>query len=181
MPGIFIRASSTVTVLAATMAICGCASRPPADPSAAFADPQLHAYVDAMRTDLKRGKVDTINGVMKLSAAEAAKFWPIYQDYEEEYFAIGDRRVVLLNTYLKLNSAGKVDDRAAGEIAYGLIACEADRIELYKKYFGEIEKELSALRAVQFLQIEHRIQTIIDLLVARELPMASSFPAADTH
>ena len=41
-----------------------------------------------MRDDLSRGKVEIITDVMHLNANEAKVFWPIYQDYETELFAL---------------------------------------------------------------------------------------------
>ena len=50
----------------------------------------VNKYVEAMRQDLSRGKVEIINRVMQLSAAESKVFWPIYQEYESELFELGE-------------------------------------------------------------------------------------------
>src|SRR5688500_6021607 len=58
-------------------------SKTPATPAARRGD-TVYAYVDAARHDLSDGKVTVINRVMRLTAEESGKFWPIYRDYEEE-------------------------------------------------------------------------------------------------
>src|SRR3954462_15723234 len=60
-----------------------------------------YAYLDAARADLSKGKVRIINKVMNLSPDEAQKFWPLYHDYEEELFALGDQRLELTRRFVK--------------------------------------------------------------------------------
>jgi hypothetical protein len=55
-------------------------------------------------------------------------------------------------------------------------------LDLMQSAHGRIAKEVSPLRAAQFLQIEHRTNTVIDLVIASELPLAGeSRAAADGH
>ena len=42
-------------------------------------DAQTKALLEKYRSDFNAAKKETINEVMKLSDAEAQKFWPIYQ------------------------------------------------------------------------------------------------------
>ena len=53
---------------------------------------------------------------------------------------------------------------------------------LLKKYYELIANKVSVLHAIQFLQIEHRVNTVIDLMIASELPffkLGKMFPAAN--
>jgi hypothetical protein len=146
--------------------------------AASSARDPLREHVEAMRADLSRGKVGVFNDVMRLDAAEAKKFWPIYSDYEEELFALGDQRLELTRRYVQAHAAGKLDDKAAGEIAKGWLDYQAQSVELNRKYHGIIAAELSPVRAGQFLQIEHRVATVIDLMIASDLPLVRPSPTA---
>jgi hypothetical protein len=134
-------------------------------------DDPVRAYVDAMRDDLSHGKVDTITRMMHLSAAESAVFWPIYQDYETELFALGDQRVELIRQFIAWQQSEVPDANRASELADGYFHLEAARLDLTKKYHATIAKELSPLRAAQFTQVEHRAGTVIDLLIASQMPL----------
>ena len=154
----------------------GCSSTPPATattpaplPRLSKSDP-VYAYVASMRDDLSRGKVDSINAVMRLNAEEAKAFWPIYQEYESELFDLGDQRMELIRQFVMAQQSERLDNARATEITDGYFRYEADRLALLKKYHGEIAKALSPLRAAQFAQIEHRVSTVVDLLIASELP-----------
>jgi hypothetical protein len=128
-------------------------------------------YIDAVRIELADGKVGLISGVMKLSDEEAEIFWPLYYEYELELFEIGDRRVELIERFIFAHQAKVLDDLEAREMAAEWLKQGTDRLGLLKKYHELIANELSQLHAIQFLQIEHRVNTVIDLMIASELPL----------
>ena len=128
-------------------------------------------YVDAVRLGLMDGKVGLVTGVMKLSDEEAKVFWPLYYEYEYELFDIGDRRVELIEHVITAHQAKVLDDLEAKKMAAEWFKQETDRLGLLKRYHEMIANELSPLHAIQFLQIEHRVNTVIDLMIASELPL----------
>ena len=142
----------------------------PLSPQARRGD-TVYQYVDAMRADLSDGKTQLINEIMKLSRDESEKFWPIYHDYEDELFALGDRRVEAARQFVKAQVAESFDNAQAAKLADQWFDFESRRLELLRKYHDQIASELSGERAAQFLQIEHRVGTVTDLMLASELPL----------
>jgi len=172
-----IRLSTLAFILTAVL-IAGCESTPnqaasnqPAISPEKRKGDIVYAYVDAMRDDLSAGKVHIINQVMRLSPEESKSFWPIYHDYEEELFNLGDQRVELTRKFVTAQSGGTLDNDRAGALADDWFKFESQRLELLQKYHKQIAKELSPIRAAQFSQIEHRVGTVVDLLIASELPL----------
>ena len=139
-------------------------------PQARAADP-VYAYVDEVRDDLSDGKARVINNVMRLTSEESAKFWPIYRDYEEELFALGDQRVELTRKLVTAQAGRTLDDATAASLTDQWFDFETKRLELMRKYQKQIASELSPLRAAQFTQIENRVGTVIDLVIASEIPL----------
>jgi hypothetical protein len=133
----------------------------------------LNAYLKSMRDDLSRGKVGIINDVMQLNAEEAKTFWPIYEEYESELFELGDQRVAAIRQFANDIRDHRLDDSEASKLAEQYFDYESKRLELLKKYHGEIAKSLSPVRAAQFAQIEHRVGTVVDLMIASEIPLLS--------
>ena len=149
---------------------------PPVSPEKRKGD-VVYAYMDTMRADLSDGKVHIINQVMRLTPEESKVFWPIYHDYEEELFALGDKRVELSRDFVNAQSTQSFDNGRAAALAKGWFEVETQELELLKKYHEKIAAELSPVRAVQFTQIEHRVDTVIDLMIASELPLVRAEPA----
>jgi hypothetical protein len=131
----------------------------------------VKAYVDAVRRDLGEGKVSLINGTIGLDDEEAKVFWPLYQEYETELFALGDRRLDLIDRFIAADQTEKLDDAEARKMAAEWFEQETARLALWQKYHGLIAAQLSPLRAIQFVQIEHRLSVVVDVMIASELPL----------
>jgi hypothetical protein len=157
----------------ASLASVGGAAQIPATPAARRADP-VYSYVDEARQDLSEGKVGVINQVMRLSRDESAKFWPIYHDYEDELFDLGDKRIEMTRAFLKAQSTGSLDNANATALTKDWFDTESQRLAILKKYHDQIAAEISPVRAAQFAQLEHRFDTVVDLLIASELPLVNA-------
>jgi hypothetical protein len=141
----------------------------PASPAAG--PDTVDTYVHSLRADLSRGKTQIICDVMHLSADEAALFWPIYQEYETELFELGDKRVELIRQFGDAQRAGKLAPDEASALTDGYFEFETARVALTKRYCDQISKEMSPVRAAQFTQIEHRVGTVVDLIIAANVPL----------
>ena len=168
------------STLAVVILIAGLTSRPlqadDAAPDNGNSDTSFRSYVELLRADLKTGKVAIYNHVMELGDTEAKIFWPVYQQYETELFALGDRRLVLIKKFANAYNNQTLDNTTAKKLTKDWFAYQEDRIKLWKKYQRRIERKLNATRAAQFLQIENRINALLDLMIASEIPLID--PAA---
>ena len=68
---------------------------------AASATPQasLDQDIQMLRSDVRSSKKEVTAANMNLTADEATKFWPIYDQYSAEVAKIGDTRVALIKEY----------------------------------------------------------------------------------
>lgn len=173
-------ASITGIALAGALAVSVASSTEPASPAAASSSKatsrpdNLEQILAAFRTDLNASKVATLNRVMKMTPEEAAKFWPIYQRYEKELTAVGDRRVALIREFVTLSNAGKLNDSNAATLSAEWLQGEQDRLDLWKKYNKEISAAVSPIRAAQFLQVEHQIALLVDINIASAMPQVGA-------
>jgi hypothetical protein len=62
-------------------------------------------------------------------------------------------------------------DAEAKSMAEKSFALESSRTELKKKYFKEFTKVLPALTVAKFFQLEHRLDLLVNLQLASELPL----------
>jgi hypothetical protein len=144
-------------------------------------DQQVRAYVAAMRDELSRGKVGLITSVMRLNGDEASKFWPIYQEYEMELFELGDARVNAIRRFAADQQSGALDSAEASRLGEAFFDFETKRLELLRKHYDEIAKTISPARAAQFTQVEYRVGTVVDLLIASQTPLIQSQPTVATQ
>jgi len=162
--------NSYVTKTILTIGLCLAAPLSAANQENVPADP-VQTYVDAIRMSLVDGKANLIDTTIRLSDEEAEVFWPLYVDYELDLFEIGDRRLDLIQWFVAAHGADVLDDREAAQMAAEWFEQEEARLQLLKKYHTLVAEALSPRHAVQFVQIEHRVNTVIDLMIASQLPL----------
>jgi hypothetical protein len=131
----------------------------------------IRAYIELLRTDVKKSKSQIMGEVMQLDAGEATKFWPIYKDFETEYSTLGDQIVTLLRNYAE--HYDKMTDSAADQLAKQILSIEDQRNELKKKYYERIKSGLDSITAARFLQVENQLERLVDLQMAAQLPVIS--------
>lgn len=139
----------------------------------------FHNWLKAARAELKDGKAGVYNQTMQLSNEEAQIFWPIYRDYEEELFAHGDERIAMIKTLVQALKTQTLDDSSAKKLSEEYFKLMRSRLDLIEKYHARIAKDLSPVRAAQFIQVEHRTNLMIDILVASTLPLIGDTDAGE--
>jgi hypothetical protein len=133
-------------------------------------DDNIYNYLQLIRSDLNSAKVEIINRIMKLSAEDAQKFWPIYREYENELGKQAVNRAEFIGEFIQAHKDGTFENPKAKDMAKRWFKAQRARLDLLEKYHGKIEKTLSPVQAGQFLQIENQIGLFIDVTIASEMP-----------
>ena len=144
--------------------------------SAAFAQsvtvqakPLTDSDVQLLRQDLQTQKNQIINDTMTFTETEAAAFWPVYKDYAAGQHVIADKRLAVITDYAR--SIDKMDDATANNLSQRLFGIEDDTQALRREYFPRFTKALGAKRAAKFYQVDNRLNLMIDLQLASEIPL----------
>jgi len=138
---------------------------------AAEVDDNIINYLKLLRSDFNSAKIDLVNRIMKLSAEDAQKFWPVYREYEKELGKLAVDRAEFITEFVQAHKDGTFDDARAKEMAKRWFKGQRARLDLLEKTHNKIQKTLSPLRAGQFLQIENQLGIFIDMTIAAEMPL----------
>ena len=130
----------------------------------------LSAYAELLRSDVRTLKVAILTEVMGFTEAEDSKFWPIYREYDVEMSALADERLRMIREYAAVYE--KLTDETAAALATKAIDLEARRHAAKAKVYERVKAALSPRTALRFLQVEHQLQSLIDLQIAAALPVA---------
>ena len=88
--------------------------------------------------------------------------------YEVELAAINDRKIFLLTDYVSRYDT--MNDDQAKQLAQGVLEVDQGTVDLRKRFFGELEKVLTAKTAARWLQLERRLQLFLDAKLAKDVP-----------
>jgi hypothetical protein len=136
----------------------------------------VNSEIEVARADLRADKVTIITEAMKFTPEESSAFWPIYKKYENDLSQLNDRRIRLIQSYAdKFSTLTDADAKTMTNEAFDL---ESRRVDLKKRYFREFNEKLPASTVAKFFQLEHRLDLLIDLKIASELPSLLIKPAS---
>lgn len=165
-----VRVSSLLMCIGVALGSSGLISAQGQQPSPAETkEANLKAYVDLLRSDLKKDKVTILTEMMGLLPDEAAKFWPIYNNYDKELSKLGDERIAFIRMYSE--NYGSLADQKVAQIVNGMLDVEGRRNQLKKTYFQKVSQGVSPKVAARFIQIESQIERLVDLQIASSLPI----------
>jgi hypothetical protein len=164
-------AAVAVTMMSASFAAAQASAKPaakaPADPAQVRAD--IDKAIEAMRKDARAGKADILGKTMQLDATQAATFWPLYKQYQTEAQALGDERLGIIQDFA--DHFDSIDDAKAKALLDRQMALEDKKLALQKKYKDVMLAALPAKTVARFFQIDSRLNKLVELTVASEIPL----------
>jgi hypothetical protein len=134
-------------------------------PATARQEGDMDVLLDTIRAN-RRGLVE-VN--LALSPDEAAKFWPVYDRYQQEMNAIGDRLAAIVQDYIA-NFRDLSNDKAL-KLMEDYLAAEADRIKVRRDYLSEFSKVLPGRTVARFYQIDNKIDAVLRYDLAGTIPV----------
>jgi hypothetical protein len=143
-----------------------------ASPLTAPKELNLQEYVKLLREDVRSQKSAVMRAVMQLDSDDAAKFWPIYREYDVELTKVNDLRAANIEEYAR--TYNQLTDGKADELIRRAIEFQKQRADLLAKCYERMKGQLGGVTAARFVQIEHQLLLIIDLQIASSLPVAGS-------
>jgi hypothetical protein len=164
--------SNTRPLLAAVVALVVASGVAQAADKAAAAAPQSEQSIllDTIRTNRKA--LVAVN--LELSQEEAAKFWPVYDKYQKELNAAGDRVLAILDDYAK--SFHDLSDEKAQKLMEDYLAAEAERLQVRRSYLPEFTKILPGRTVARFYQVENKMDAVIRYDLAAAIPVVDEKP-----
>ena len=141
--------------------------------STAQSTPPSQAGIDAditlLRSDLQTQRTAVVTDEMKLTDDQGKAFWPLYREYANKQQVVGDERVSLIKDYA--NSYDSMDDATADGLIKRQLKFEQDRLKLQSDYYPKFKKAVGAKQAAKFLQIDNRLNMLVDLQLASSIPV----------
>jgi hypothetical protein len=136
-------------------------------PAAAPAD-----NMQILREKLKADKKLIVAANMSLTEAEAKKFWPVYEAYQQELNNLNDQIAMLLVSYAKEYNAKTLTDAKASALIDRYMVIEEADLKAKRAMIQKVRAVLPGLKAAQYVQIENKIRALVKYEIAAEVPLA---------
>ena len=149
------------------------AAQQPAAQSAPGADAQSNNIkdqdIEMLRANLRAQRKQIMAENMTLTADEATKFWPIFDQYRREAIKPNDERWAVIKEYAA--NYNTMTDAQAQDYMKRANAVDEQLLALRMKYVPIFEKVISAKKTALCYQIDRRIDLLINLQLSAQIPM----------
>jgi hypothetical protein len=122
-----------------------------------------------LRSDVQAQRTDVVAHTMQFNDADAKNFWPLYREYANKEQVIGDQRVSAIKDYASQYDA--MDDSQADGLVGRMLMFDKSRTELRAEYYPKFKKAIGAKQAAKFLQVDNRLNLLVDLQIANAIPI----------
>ena len=129
----------------------------------------LNDYLEMAREVLKVEKKAAVAEAMELTEAESQPFWNLYNEYQSALYLVQNKRIAIIKDYSDNFEA--ITDEKADELWASSLGYEQELLKLKKKYYAKFKKILPMGKAARFMQLENKIETLIDAELAFEVPL----------
>jgi hypothetical protein len=130
---------------------------------------EIKAVVEAARAEMRASREGLLAANLSMTGAEADGFWPLYREYNTKKAALGDERLKIIMDYGQ--AYPNVDDELAKSLVDRSRKNNRKTNELQDRYIDKFSKVLPSAKLMRFLQIESRIDNLVELQIQRSIPV----------
>jgi hypothetical protein len=125
--------------------------------------------VALLRQDLRAKAKQLVTKNMQLTDAEAAGFWPLYDQYAAEVRKVNDTRFGLMKQYAAIYKSMTLEQ--ADSLAKLLGEADMTIVNLRLQYLPKFEQVLPGTKAALFYQLDRRMDSLFNVQIASQLPL----------
>ena len=148
-----------------TLAVCAALGSPYAVEAQSIHDEQQQLIAQ-----IQSDKRAIVLKTLELDDEQVQAFTPIYDEYQVERKKLFDRAADLLDLYA--SNYESMSDDAAKRILKDWFALQDDEVALTRKCAKQLEKVLPPAKVIRFVQIENKLDTLLQLKAVDNIPLA---------
>lgn len=156
-----------VSIVGAT-AFSSAARQVPAN-GAGASQPTIDEALKAFRADMQASRADIMAKNLTLDATQAAKFWPMFEQYQKEQNVIMDEQMKGIQKYA--DSYETLNDADAVALMTAHLDRDTRMTALRQKWLAEFQKALPPRLAARVMQIDRRLSLAAQVEISARIPL----------
>ena len=142
------------------------------EPKKASASASSDTNMAILLEKVKADKKLLVASNMNLTDAEAKKFWPLYDSYQQELQQINQQLGRTIMEYADAHNRSSIPNETAEKLMSDALDIEEAEVKLKQSYAAKLEEVLPATKAARYIQIENKIRAVIRNELAQRIPLA---------
>ncbi len=139
-----------------------------ADPAPA-APPTDEQTVEAFRADLMAKRADIMAKGLTLTADQAAKFWPLFEKFQEEQDVVVNEQLQATEQFAR--NYQQLSDKDALTYVNSLLARDKKMLDLRIKWLAKFQAVLPTKIAARAIQLDRRLGQVAQVQVSQRIPL----------
>ena len=125
--------------------------------------------IDISRKLINEKRVKALALNMHFTEQEKKAFWPLWEEYRKAMREVGDERLAIIINYA--DHLDSMTDKIARQLLDSSFDVDRKEIKVREKYAKKFGRILPDTKVVRLMQIEHRIDALVDLKIAEGVPL----------
>lgn len=134
------------------------------------------ADLETLLTTIQANRKALIEVNLGLSEEEAARFWPLYDRYQKEIAATGERVGEIIEEYV--SNFESLSNEKSLQLIRAYLDAEAERVKVRLAYLDRFAEILPGRTVARFYQIENKMDAVIRYDLAETIPVVENQPGA---
>lgn len=145
----------------------------------AFAQSTMKEDVDIIQGVYGKSKKELVNNYMKIDASMSDAFWKVYDAYEVDRKALGQKKIQIISDYATNFEA--LTDEKADAIAKDVLKNNLEYDKLHQKYYDKMKAVIGAKGAMKFTQLEIYLETAVRSEIQNAIPFIGEIDKTKPH
>ena len=128
--------------------------------------------LDMLRKDIRSQKKQLMAQNLRLTDAQATKFWPVYDQYTAELVKINNKKYATIQQFA--DRFGTLTDDEAMSLIQQWLSVDSQVAQLRSKYLPIVAQAIGGKQAATWAQLDRRLQMMIDLQLGARVPLVQS-------
>jgi hypothetical protein len=130
----------------------------------------LSIEAQVLISQIQTDKRAIVLSTLQLTDPQVAAFTPVYDGFQADNKKVMERGIEMLNKFA--SNYGSMTDDAAKDILKEWFDLREDRNEVVEKYAKKMTKVLPATKVLQWVQVENKLNSLLDVQAASVIPLA---------
>ena len=125
--------------------------------------------VQQFRSDMMAKRADIMAKGLTLTADQASKFWPLFEQYQKEQDVIVNDQLSATKAYADHYQA--LSDTDAVTYVKALLARDQKMLDLRIKWLEKFQKAVPAKIAARAIQLDRRVSNVAQIQLSSQIPL----------
>ena len=128
--------------------------------------------IKADRASVEEERRKIVAAGLNFTAEEHQKFWPMYQEYRAAMGKVTDKGMKIIFSYADAYRAGSLEDAKAKMLLEEYASFDTTRVQTREAYMKKFMGILPASKVFRYFQIENKLDAIVTMGLAQQVPLA---------